>query len=150
MWYPGGKMPPKGTIQIKSGQMAKGVVVKKKNSAGAIRTKKPSGTFAHTRKSKGRTILNRAEEQDRTRITARVPAQLRETLEEAAAIIGTTINQFVVQSAFVEAQRVIERETIIRLSHEDAKKVFFLIDNPPKPNKKLKEAFRAHSEVFGD
>lgn len=150
--------------------MAKGVVGKKKNSAGAIQPKKSSGTFVHTtKKSKAvemsvhhnddssaivqlssGTILNRAQEQDRIRITARVPAQLRETLEDAAAMIGTTLNQFVVQSAFVEAQRVIERETIIRLSHEDAKKVFSLIDNPPKPNEKLKEAFRAHSEVFGD
>lgn len=79
-------------------------------------------------------------EEPRKRITARVSDQVRITLEQAAELLGSTVNQFVVQTAYLEAQRVIERELVIRLSQKDARKVLSLIDNPPKPNQRLKEA----------
>jgi uncharacterized protein (DUF1778 family) len=79
----------------------------------------------------------------RQRITARVSDSVRVTLEQAAELLGSTVNQFVVQTAYQEAQRVIERETIIRLSQEDARTVLSLFDNPPKPNKRLKDAVKA-------
>ncbi len=84
--------------------------------------------------------MEQALEEARKRITARVSDRVRETLEQAAELTGATVNQFVVQSAFVEAQRVIERESVIRLTQEDARKVLALLDNPPKPTKRLKEA----------
>ena len=82
-------------------------------------------------------------EEPRKRITARVSDRVRDTLEQAAELLGATVNQFVVQTAYVEAQRVIERESVIRLSQKDAHKVLALLDNPPKPNKRLKDAVKA-------
>ena len=82
--------------------------------------------------------------EDKSRISTRVPAELRNTLEQAAQLQGATLNQFVVQSAFQEAQRVVERETVIRLSRRDAQKVFSLLDRPPKPNARLIEAVKAY------
>jgi uncharacterized protein (DUF1778 family) len=82
-------------------------------------------------------------EESRKRITARVSDRVRDTLEQAAELLGSTVNQFVVQTAYVEAQRVIERESVIRLSQKDARKVLALLDNPPKPNKRLKAAVKA-------
>ena len=82
-------------------------------------------------------------EQPRKRITARVSDNVRVTLEQAAELLGATVNQFVVQTAYVEAQRVIERESVIRLSQKDAHKVLALLDSPPKPNKRLKDAVKA-------
>ena len=79
-------------------------------------------------------------EEPRKRITARVSDRVRVTLEQAAQLLGATVNQFVVQTAYVEAQRVLERESVIRLSQKDAQKVFSMLDNPPKPNKRLKGA----------
>ena len=67
---------------------------------------------------------------------------MRDTLEQAAELLGATVNQFVVQTAYLEAQRVIERESVIRLSQKDAQKVLTLLDNPPKPNKRLKDAVK--------
>ena len=81
-------------------------------------------------------------EEPRTRITARVSDKVRVTLEQAAELLGATVNQFVVQTAYQEAQRVIERESVIRLSQKDAWKVLSLLDNPPKPNKRLKDAVK--------
>jgi uncharacterized protein (DUF1778 family) len=82
-------------------------------------------------------------EEARKRITARVSDNVRDTLEQAAELLGATVNQFVVQTAYLEAQRVVERESVIRLSQKDAHKVFALLDNPPKPNRRLKEAVKA-------
>ena len=81
-------------------------------------------------------------EEPRKRITARVSKKVRTTLEQAAELLGATVNQFVVQTAYEEAQRIVERETIIRLSQKDAQKIFGLLDSPPKPNKALKEAVK--------
>ena len=79
----------------------------------------------------------------RVRLTARIPGRLRDTLEQAAELPGATFNQFVVQSAFAETQRVLERETQIQLSQRDAQKVFGLQAPPPKPSRALKAAVKA-------
>src|SRR5258707_12717132 len=89
------------------------------------------------------TLMGQVLEEPRKRITTRVSDAVYETLEQAAELLGATVNQFVVQTAYQEAQRLIERESIIRLSHRDARKVLSLLDNPLKPNKKLKAAVRA-------
>ena len=81
-------------------------------------------------------------EEPRKRITARVSDKVRMTLEQAAELLGATVNQFVVQTAYQEAQRVIERESVIRLSQKDARKILSLLDHPPKPNKRLKDAVK--------
>jgi uncharacterized protein (DUF1778 family) len=83
-------------------------------------------------------------DEPRKRITARVSDSVRDTLEQAAELLGATVNQFVVQTAYVEAQRVIERESVIRLSQQDAQKILALLDRPPKPNKRLKDAVKTH------
>jgi uncharacterized protein (DUF1778 family) len=87
--------------------------------------------------------MGRATEEPRKRITARVSDHVRNTLEQAAELLGATVNQFVVQAAYLEAQRVLERESLIRLSQKDAHKVLALLDNPPKPNKRLNDAVKS-------
>jgi uncharacterized protein (DUF1778 family) len=81
-------------------------------------------------------------QEPRKRITARVSDTVRVTLEQAAELLGATVNQFVVQTAYQEAQRVIERESVIRLSQKDARKILSLLDNPPKANRRLKDAVK--------
>lgn len=89
-----------------------------------------------------RVVMDKVLHQPRSRITTRVPNNIRETLELAAELVGSTVNQFVVQSAYHEAQRIVERETTIRLSQEQARKILALIDNSPKPNRYAKEAVK--------
>jgi uncharacterized protein (DUF1778 family) len=79
----------------------------------------------------------------RKRTTARVPGEMRAILERAAELSGATVNQFIVQAAYQEAQRIVERETVIRLSQRDARKVLALLEVPPKPNRRLKDAAAA-------
>jgi uncharacterized protein (DUF1778 family) len=78
------------------------------------------------------------------RISARVSENVYQTLHRAADLLGSTVNQFLVQSALERAQAVIKEESIIYLSGESAKSFFDAIENPPAPNQKLKAAFRKH------
>jgi uncharacterized protein (DUF1778 family) len=87
--------------------------------------------------------MERVLDEPRKRITARVSENVRTTLEQAAELLGATVNQFVVQTAYQEAQRVLERESVIRLSQRDARKVLALLDSPPNANKALKDAVKS-------
>jgi uncharacterized protein (DUF1778 family) len=78
------------------------------------------------------------------RISSRVPKPVRKTLEEAAALSGATLNQFVVQAALKEAYAVLERERFIHLSRRDAEVFFKALKNPPSPNARLKKAVAAY------
>ena len=80
------------------------------------------------------------------RIGARVPHEVYETLCRAAELTGATVNQFLVQSALKEAQAVIEREEVIRLSSRDWSWLLDLMENPPKPNAKLKAAIKRYQK----
>ena len=84
------------------------------------------------------------------RVVARVPEKVRQVIQMAADLQGSALNQFLVQSAYKEAQQILERETLIRLSETQAKQVFNLLENPPAPNARLKRAaalFKANVRV---
>lgn len=87
---------------------------------------------------------------ERGRVSARVPAQVQETLELAAAMVGATVNQFMVQTALREAERIIEQERVIRLSARDAETFIHALENPPPPNAKLKAALKQHRNAKRD
>ena len=84
------------------------------------------------------------------RIGARVPHEVYETLCKAAELSGATVNQFLVQSALKEAQAVIEREQLIRLSVRDWNWMLDLLENPPKPNARLKAALKRYQKAKRD
>lgn len=76
------------------------------------------------------------------RITARVSEQIKETLVAAADLTGATLNQFLVQAALEKAERVIEKDKLIRFSQQDAEFFFDVLENPPEPNDKLTNAVK--------
>lgn len=85
---------------------------------------------------------------ERERITARVPKDVRDRLEEAADLSGATLNQFLVQAAIEKADQLLERERVMRLSERDSKWLLDLLDRPPKPpNAKLREALAEYHEA---
>ncbi len=84
------------------------------------------------------------------RVTARIPQQVKDTLEQAASLSGSTLNQFIVGAALKEAQKVLEAERIIELSQRDAEQVFSLLENPTAANERLKAAIAKHQEFFNE
>jgi uncharacterized protein (DUF1778 family) len=88
--------------------------------------------------------------EERGRITARVPQNVQDTLQQAADLLGASLNQFIVQAALNEARRVIERDRVIELSGKDAAFLLKLLENPPKPNAKLGRALERYETLHAD
>ncbi|WP_215404766.1 DUF1778 domain-containing protein [Janthinobacterium sp. JC611] len=75
------------------------------------------------------------------RITNRIPQTITLKLQEAAALTGATLNQFMVQASLEKAERIIDREKTIHFSKNDAAMIISLLDNPSPPNAALMRAF---------
>jgi uncharacterized protein (DUF1778 family) len=87
---------------------------------------------------------------ERGRITARVPQPVVDELEEAAALVGVTVNQFIVQAATERARAVIETYTRIELSRRDAAFILQLLDQPAIANPALQRTGQRYREVVVD
>ena len=85
--------------------------------------------------------------EERSRITARAPQLVVDELEEAAALVGVTVNQFIVQAAAEKARMIIDAYTRIELSRRDAAFIANLLDNPPPPNEALKRAVQQYKKA---
>lgn len=83
----------------------------------------------------------------RGRITARAPQLVVDELEEAAALVGVTVNQFIVQAASEKARTIIDSFTRIELTRRDAVLIANLMDAPPEPNAALKRAAQKYEKA---
>ena len=81
-----------------------------------------------------------------SRVSARISPSVYGTLSEASAIMGSTLNQFLVQAALEKAHAVIEHENKIKLSRKSAKHLLELIENPPKINHRLLKVMRKYKQ----
>jgi len=81
--------------------------------------------------------------EDNERMSMRVRADEKAMLLRAAALENTDLTDFVLQHALRSAKAVIEEAERIRLSERDSLRVLALLENPPKPNAKLRAAARA-------
>lgn len=80
---------------------------------------------------------------DNKRMNLRVSPETKAKLVRAAALRNTDLTNFVTQTALREAETVIEAAEIVRLSARDHARVLELLENPPKPNAKLRAAIAA-------
>lgn len=81
------------------------------------------------------------------RIGARVPHDVYQILCRAAELSGATVNQFLVQAGLKEAQAVIEREEVIRLSPRDWNWLFDLMENQPQSSPRLQAAMEHYQNT---
>ena len=54
-----------------------------------------------------------------SRIDARIPLSVRETIDRAAAMQGRTRTDFLIEAALEKAEKVITEQTVIRLAMQD-------------------------------
>lgn len=85
----------------------------------------------------------------RERIEARVTAEIKSTIERAAAISGLSVTDFVVQSARERAELVIQTNSVIKLSARDSAVFAEALLNPPEPNAELLAAMKRYREIDG-
>src|SRR4051812_16932307 len=83
----------------------------------------------------------------RTRISARVAKHVQERLEAAAEWRGVPVNSFVIEAALREADQIIERERIIRLTEDDARFIIRLMEKPPGPTPAFRKAAKLHRKL---
>lgn len=81
------------------------------------------------------------------RINVRLPSQLKQTIEEAAAILGQTVSEFTIATVIREARHVLEEAEVTRLSKRDRDRFLKALDDvEAKPNAALKAAARRYGK----
>jgi uncharacterized protein (DUF1778 family) len=83
------------------------------------------------------------------RLEARVSATQKSLLQQAAALSGRTLSEFVVASAQDAARRVLAEHESIRLSREEQSAFVEALLNPPEPNARLVRAAKAYRRRTG-
>ena len=86
--------------------------------------------------------------EQRTRLVARIPTRTRKTIQAAAELQGSTLNQFVTEAAHQKALELLDQASSIRLNSEQTRRVFDLLDRPPKPNRALLAAKAVHRRLI--
>ena len=84
------------------------------------------------------------------RLQIRCDRSDKSKIERAAAYERKTVSEFVVETAVARAERVIEEHDRQTLSEPDWDRFYAALARPPKPNRKLKEAFRRYAERTGN
>lgn len=87
--------------------------------------------------------MARAALDDTDRMNIRVRPEVKARLMRAAALRHTDLTSFVTQSALREAETVIAEADVLKVSERDFGRILKLLDNPPKPNAKLRAAVEA-------
>ena len=79
------------------------------------------------------------------RLDVRLNSKHKQMIEQAADLLGQTLSSFTVSTLVREAEQVIERFGVLRLSTRDRDTFLAALDNPPKPNARLRKAARDHA-----
>ena len=90
--------------------------------------------------------------QDSTRVArleARVSAAQKSLFQQAAALSGRTLSEFVVASAQEAAHRVIDEHESIRLSRAEQLAFVQALLDPPEPNSRLRRAAKVYRKRTG-
>lgn len=89
------------------------------------------------------TLTQESKNTDKTRLTARVEANVFEKISYAASLQGSVVSQFLVSSALEKAETIIRNERMISLTMQESDQFMKLLEEPAKPNKRLFDAFNS-------
>lgn len=82
------------------------------------------------------------------RLEIRTSSQERRQFEEAAQLLGMNLSEFLRRTALEKSGEVIRKNNSIILSNEDRDAFLKALENPPEPNKKLKQALKYHKKLI--
>ena len=83
------------------------------------------------------------------RLEARISVEQKAMLQQAAALSGRTLSEFVVASAQEAASRVIQEHETVRLSRVEQIAFVTALLNPPPANARLRKAAAAFRKQTG-
>jgi uncharacterized protein (DUF1778 family) len=77
------------------------------------------------------------------RLELRATSQEKQLLQAAAAHEHVDVTTFILRRVVPAAREIVDQAERIRLSERDTKRVLDLLENPPKPTKRLLAAAKA-------
>ncbi len=80
------------------------------------------------------------------RLEARISIEQKIVFQQAAALLGRTLSEFVIASAQDAASRVIQEHEAIRLSRAEQIAFVTALLNPPAANARLRQAAAAYRQ----
>lgn len=83
------------------------------------------------------------------RLETRVTAEQKRLIEQAAALQGRSITDFVLSSVQDAAKRAIEEHQRLELSVRDSQAFVEALLNPPPPNDRLRETVARYRRTMG-
>jgi uncharacterized protein (DUF1778 family) len=78
------------------------------------------------------------------RLDFRLNRQVKEVIEQAAAVSGQSVSDFAVSALYRMAREVLEKEQTTRLSNRDRDIFLTVLDSDAKPNEALKRAAKRY------
>jgi uncharacterized protein (DUF1778 family) len=85
----------------------------------------------------------------RKRLESRVTAEQKRLIEQAAALQGRSLTDFVLSSVLDAAKRTIEEHQRLELSLRDSEAFVEALLNPPAPNDRLRESVGHYRQAMG-
>ncbi len=80
------------------------------------------------------------------RLSLRLDELSKKKIEQAAAVVQSSVNSFIVSTVLEKADEIIQQHEQMILSDRDRDVFFDAILNPPPANDALCDAFSKHSE----
>ena len=75
-------------------------------------------------------------------INLRAPAPLRDLIDRAAALLGKSRSEFMLESARRSAEDVLLDQAVFPLGQRKFEDFIAILERPPKPSEKLKELLK--------
>jgi uncharacterized protein (DUF1778 family) len=76
------------------------------------------------------------------RIDLRTSREVKELIQRAAELLGTTMSAFIVHHSYDAAREVLAQQESLVLSDRERDHFLELLESPPKPNRALKDLLR--------
>jgi uncharacterized protein (DUF1778 family) len=86
----------------------------------------------------------------RSRLEARISAEEKELLKQAADLQGCTLTEFVVRSAQEAARKAVKEHQMMSLTARDTEAFVNALLRPLVPSKQLKRAAERYNKVMGE
>ncbi len=92
--------------------------------------------------------MSRPSDQKTERYQIRIAPSQKAMIARAAALSHQDVADFILNKVVPEAQAVIEAAEVTKVSDRNFTRILDLLENPPKPNAKLRAAIAALPETL--
>ena len=72
----------------------------------------------------------------------RTSREVKELIQRAAELLGTTMSAFIIHRSYDAARQVLAQQESLVLSDREREQFLELLESPPKPNRAPKQLFR--------